>query len=270
MLGFIKNMVGVKSDQMLQSGVEFLVRLDPKAATEAEMRQMEESLDTLGKELAESRMTFEREKKEADAIQQLAAQRMAAAEKLEQQMMAEPDPNRKAALEKSLVTLVDMLEKMNPEVERERRDAVEATEFMHMLEKTYQDLGGRLRTARSELERAQRDMKSAEQQRIASERRAEAARQAAGLAGATSGLSVALKAMRHAAEEDLKEAEAARLKTELLQPSKPEEDDPNIAAALAAVGGPPSPSGLNVSGRLAMLRAQSGSAGTSIRALPGS
>jgi len=270
MISFIKNMVDVKSDQMIQSGLEFLVRLDPKAATEAEIRQMEDELDKLGKELAESRMTFQREKKEAEAIQQLAAQRMAAAEKLEQQMLAEPDPNRKAALEKSLTTLVDMLETMNPEIERERRDAVEATEFMHLLEKTYQDLGSKLRTARSELERAQREMKTAEQQRIASERRAQAARQAAGLASATSGLSVALKSMRHAAEEDLKEAEAARLKADLLQPTRPEEDDPNIAAALASVGTGVSETGSTVSGRLALLRAQSLAGGAPPRALPGS
>lgn len=269
MLGFISNLVGVKADQLMQNSVEYLVKLDPKAATEAEIRQMEEQLDKLGSELAEARIAFNREKKEAEAIEQLAAQRMAAAEKLEQQMLAETDPARQAALEKSLMTLISMLEKMNPEVERERRDAEEAGEFMGMLENTYQDMGDKLRNARSELERAQRDMKKAEQQRAASERRAEAARRAAGLASATSGLSVALKAMRESAEEDMKEAEAARMKAELLQPTKPEEDDPNIAAALASVGvGSPASAGLSASNRLAMLRAKSGMANAAPR-LPG-
>ena len=257
MLGFISNLVGVKTDQLMQNSVEYLVKLDPKAATEAEIRQMEQQLDKLGTELAEARIAFNREKKEADAIEQLAAQRMAAAEKIEQQMMAEADPARQATLEKSLMTLVGMLEKMNPEVERERRDAQEASEFMEMLEATYKDMGDKLRNARSELERAQRDMKKAEQQRASSERRAEAARRAAGLAGATSGLSVALKAMRESAEEDMKEAEAARMKAELLQPTKPEEDDPNIAAALASVGvGGSVPPGVSASSRLALLRAK--------------
>lgn len=268
MLGFMKNLVGVKTDQLMQNSVEFLVKLDPKAATEAEIRQMEEQLDKLGSELAEARIAFDREKKEAEAIEQLAAQRMAAAEKLEQQMLAETDPARQAALEKSLMTLIEMLEKMNPEVERERRDAEEASEFMDMLEATYRDMGEKLRNSRSELERAQRDMKKAEQQRAASQRRAEAARRAAGLAGATSGLSVALKAMREAAEEDMKEAEAARMKAELLQPTKPEEDDPNIAAALAAVGvGSTGPASASPSSRLAMLRAKSGSGSSTTRLL---
>ena len=102
-------------------------------------------------------------------------------------------------------------------------------------------------------------MKKAEQQRAASERRAEAARRSAGLASATSGLSVALKAMRESAEEDMKEAEAARMKAELLQPTKPEEEDPNIAAALASVGvGSAAPAGVSASSRLALLRAKSG------------
>ena len=259
MFGFIKSLVGVKADQMMQSGVQFLVKFDPKAATEAEIRQIEQELDKLGRELAESRMAFNREQKEADAIMQLSAQRMAAAEKLEQQMMAEVDPARKAALEKSLVTLVDMLEKMQPEVARERRDAEEAGEFLELLEGTYKEMGEKLRTARSELERAQRDMKAAEQRRSASERRAEAARRAAGLASSTSGLSVALKAMREAAEEDLKEAEAARLKADLLQPTKPEEEDPNIAAALASVGVGSAPGETSVTARLAVLRAKGSS-----------
>ena len=41
MLNFIRNLIGVKTDQAVQGAVDALVRWDPKAATEAELRTME-------------------------------------------------------------------------------------------------------------------------------------------------------------------------------------------------------------------------------------
>ena len=151
MLSFIRNLAGVKTDQAAQGALEALVRWDPKAATEAELRTMEEHLDDLGLQVAQARATYDRERHEADAIQQLSQQRMAAAEQLERQLGAETDPARKGALESSLATLVEMLERMAPEVDRERQDAVDAQEFLEALERTYAEAGQKLRAARSEL-----------------------------------------------------------------------------------------------------------------------
>lgn len=255
MYSFIRNMIGVKTDQAVNSAVEAIVRWDPKSATEAELRTMEQHLDGLGRQVAEARAAFDREKREADAIQELSQQRMAAAEQLNQRMAAETDAGRKAALERSLATLVGMLEEMAPDVERERADAKDAADFLHSLEETYQQAGQKLKSARDELNRAQRDMGRAEQQRDMAERRADAARQAAGLSGATSGLSVALKAMQDTAQRNLAEAEAANAKARLLTPTRPEQDDPNIAQAMAAAKGlPAKPTSL--SDRLAALQQQ--------------
>lgn len=253
MISFIRNLVGVKTDQAVQSAVEALVRWDPKAATEAELRTMEEHLDRLGLQVAQARAAYDKEQKEADAITALSRQRMAAAEHLQKQMETEADAGRKAQLEKSLETLVNMLEQMAPDIDREEQDARDAREFLDMLEKTYADAGNKLKQARAELQRAERDMGRAAQQRDMAQQRAEAARQAAGLSGATSSLGTALKAMQDAAARDLATAEAANSKARLLKPSKPEEEDPNIKAALAAASGAkPLPS--NLSDRLAALK----------------
>ena len=179
MLAFMKNLIGVKMDKAAAAGVEALVRWDPKSASEAEMRTMEQRLDELGREVALARQSFDREEREADAIQALSQQRMAAAEQLQRQVDGESDPTRKAALEKSLETLVSMLEQMAPEIEREKSEAVDAKDYLTMLEQTYAEAGGKLKTARSELERAQRDMARAAQQRDQADRQAEAARRAA-------------------------------------------------------------------------------------------
>lgn len=253
MLTFIRNLVGVKTDQAVNSAVEAIVRWDPQSATEAELRTMEQHLDELGRQVAQARMGFDKERREAEAIQTLSQQRMAAAEQLQSRLQAETDPARKAELERSLGTLVSMLETMAPEVEREKQDATDAAEFLHALEETYQQAGQKLKSARDTLSRAQRDMSRADQQRQMAEQRAEAARQAAGLSGATSGLTVALKAMQDAAARDLASAEAANSKAKLLAPTRPEQDDPNIAAAMAQVQGK-QPSSASLSERLAALR----------------
>jgi hypothetical protein len=179
---------------------------------------------------------------------------MAAAEQLQQQINDEGDPTRKAQLEKSVETLVGMLEQMTPEVEREKQDEVDAKDYLQILEQTHAEAGGKLKMAHSELERAQRDMMRAAQQREQADRQAEAARRAAGLATQTSSLTVALKAMQEAAAKDLASADAQMSKARLLRPTRPEQDDPNIAAALAiAAGKPPAPQSL--SERLAALKA---------------
>ncbi len=255
MISFIRNLLGVKTDQAVQSAVEALVRWDPKAATEAELRTMEQNLDQLGLQVAQARAAYEKEQKEADAITALSRQRMAAAEHLQKQLETEADAGRKAQVEKSLETLVGMLEQMAPDIDREEQDARDAREFLDMLEKTYSDAGNKLKQARAELQRAERDMGRAQQQRDMAQQRAEAARQAAGLSGATSSLGTALKAMQDAAARDLASAEAANSKARLLKPSKPEEEDPNIKAALAAAtGGQPAPT--NLSDRLAALKSR--------------
>ncbi|QSA97264.1 hypothetical protein [Methylococcus sp. EFPC2] len=253
MFNFVRNLIGVKADHAVQAGIEALVRWDPKGATEAELRTMEQHLDELGLEVAEARAGYDREKKEADAIKTLLDQRIAAAELLQNQLTAEADPARKAQIEKSLATLLDLLEQMTPEVEREAAEAVDAQDFLALLEKTYADAGAKLKEARGQLEQAERDMKRAEQQRDLAERQAEAARRAAGLSSTTNSLNVALKAMKESASHDLAKAEAAGAKARLLAPTRPEQDDANIAAALNAVSGalPPAQS---VSDRLARLK----------------
>jgi chromosome segregation ATPase len=184
-MSFILNLLGVQTDRAVDGLISTIVQWDPQAATEAELRAMEQNLDQLGQQVAQARQQFEKERREADVIQRLANERLAAADSLQQQLNTASDPVQRAALERSLATLVTMLEEMAPDVDREKKDAQDANEFLQLLQNTYQQAADKLRRARSDLDRAHRDMGRAEQQRDMAERRAEAARQAAGLSGAT-------------------------------------------------------------------------------------
>jgi hypothetical protein len=68
MLQFIRNLVGVKTEQAVQAGVEALVRWDPHSASEAELRSMEQNLDELGQQVARARQSYDKGVREADAI----------------------------------------------------------------------------------------------------------------------------------------------------------------------------------------------------------
>ena len=179
MLAFIRNLVGVKADSAVQAGVEALVRWDPEVASEAELLTMEQHLDDLGRQVAVARQSYDRERREAEAIEALSRQRMAAAELLQSQIAAEGDPGRRAGLERSLETLVSMLEEMAPELEREKQDAVDAKDFSRC-SKRPMPRRRQAEEARGELERARRDMARAGQQRQSAEQQAEAARRPPG------------------------------------------------------------------------------------------
>jgi DNA repair exonuclease SbcCD ATPase subunit len=200
-------------------------------------------------------MTYDRERKEADAIQSLSRQRMAAAEQLQAAWRLEADPAARPSWSAASPPWSGCWSRW-PRHRAGEEDAKDAGEFLRSLEETYEQAGQKLKSARSELERAQRDMGRAAQQRDVARARAEAARQAAGLSQATSGLSVALKAMQDNAARDLAQAESANAKAKLLAPTRPEKDDPHIAAAMNLVkGGAPSGS---LSDRLGALRKRSG------------
>ena len=236
---FIKNLLGVKTDQAVNGAIEALVRWDPKASTEAELRSMEDNLDQLGRSVATAQAVFVKEKHEADQIKALFGQRVAAAEILQQQLDAEQDPAKRSSLEHSLASLMTIIESMPADVEREAQDAVDAKEFLDGLQQRYVEAGNKLKAARADLERAQRDMNRADQQLDLAKQREQAAREAAGLSGATNGIDVALKAMQDAANKASRDAAAADTKARLLTPSNPEKSDDNIAAALAAAQGKP-------------------------------
>lgn len=260
MFGFLKNLLGVKAEQAMDECVRTLVEWDPKGATEAEMRSMEEQLDKLGKELALARQSYDKEAREADEIRKLYNQRLAAANKLDEMMGTATDPARRGELEKSLNSLLSMLEEMGPDIAREEQEAKDAKDFLDMVDNAYSDAGERFKSARKALEGAERDMKRAEMQKEQAKRTEDQVKRAAGIAKAGDSLGIALKSMRESADRNLAEADAAKRKTALLRPTSSETGDKNIAAALAAVSGKPDAlAGGSAADRLAALRNKSAS-----------
>ena len=236
-MSFFGAYLGVKTDHAVTEAVNTVVSMDPTGATEAQLRLMEADLDKSGRDLATAKQQFDHDNAELGKIVDLQHQRMAAAETLQTQYAAAADEATKSSLEKSLSTMLDMLEKMTPDVAHAQEQAKSAHDFFDMLQQTYATKGEQLKTARSGLEEAQRDMARSAQERQIADQRSDMARQAAGFSGATSSLNVALKAMQDTAAKNRAAASAANAKATLLAPTQPEKDDPNIAAAMRAASG---------------------------------
>lgn len=255
---FIRNLIGVKEDNAFQVALDAIVRWDPEGASDAQLLTMEQNLDLIGQRVEAARDGYDKERKELDTMETLSHQRMSAADLLQKQMDAETDPAKKAAFKASLEKLVAMLEEMAPDLEREQKDAKAAQEFLESLEQSYDDAAKKLKGAKGDLTRAQRDLAKASHEREMAEQRAEQSREAAGLAHSTNALNVALQAMHDAAAKDEQAAAAADRKAKVLAPTRPEKDDPNIAAAMAAAAGS-APSGASLAERLAALKAKQSS-----------
>lgn len=225
-MSFLSHYVPVKLKAMVESLNEAIVKFDPEGATEAAIAEIETKFDVLNGSFSTAKQTWKRENDQYAAIVDLYNKRLAAAELLKS------DPTKADAL----VKLVDMLEAMQPDIDREKQDALEAKADMEQLEQLVTQYAVKLKSARTTVERAKAAMARATVQKERAKESAEIAAMAAGLSQKTTGLSSALDTMNDLASKALAEADAANNKARLLQPTVLE-DDPDIKAAMASVSG---------------------------------
>lgn len=254
MFSFVKSFIGVKGKQLGQDVVQAIVEIDPEAATQAQLEEMEKDLDSAGAVLQKIRGDYDREVREAEAADKHYNQLLAAAELLQSKLTAAAEAD-KPAIEASLAKLVAQLEQLKPEVDQEHQDVVEVKALLDEAQKAYKEKATALTTAKQNLERTKRDMQRAVMQQERAEEQARRASEVAGLRqGPTNRLNVAVDAMQRRADEARAKAATAKMKTEALTStaSSVAESDPHIAEALKQVEGGARPS--NLSDRLAALR----------------
>lgn len=236
MLGsFFKNYGKTKIIQGVNALNEAIVSFDPDGATEAAIQEMEENFDKINIEFSKTKQEYVREQAEADEIVKLRDQRMSAAEHISNQLAEDPD---NASLNDALNQLLDAMEEMQDDIERELEEAVDAKEIMDELEVTVKMYGDKLKNARTDMKKASNSMKKAQRQEERADQRAERAKQAAGLTSSVGGISSALEAMNKKASDAQANADASKRKADMLSPITAEENDA-VKAAMAAVSGEP-------------------------------
>ena len=236
MAGLIKFFTTLGSKEAQKAGrsiTDILVRWDPETASEAELAIMEKSLDKVTREVARAKSVSEKEQAEAVAIRKAHAEKVAAGEVLEKELKTAKGKEKKE-IEDALTSLVEDLEELNPEVERESQEAKEAQIYFKELEGIATSSAEKLKTAKKRLESARRGLKTAEVRKQRSEEKAEQSARIAGLRENSETIGSALSSMQRAADTANEEAAASELKAKLLTPSS---SNDRVADALAQVRG---------------------------------
>lgn len=238
-MSFLKNWLGVQGKQAVQAVNDALVKLDPQAAIQADLDTMNNDVTKAGQVIAKLRADLSREQKEWSLIDTRYSELLGAAENLKAQIENPDTPaEKRTSLESSLERLLDQIEKIVPDREREKQDVEQTQSLLTEAEAAYQEKVKALTTAKSNLTRARQDMQHAAIRQERAEQRAQQAEVVAGLRSApTSQLTVALSAMQRAADQANQKTEAANMKATALAGANQQEEDPNIKAAIAASKG---------------------------------
>lgn len=246
MLGFLKHFGLTKAHDAGKKVMETIATWDPEGASEAEIRQIDEQLNEVLKNLASAKSDYNKEKAEADVARLNYEKSIRAAEILQKRVEENPSDVDSANMLNQLIT---QLETLHPEVEREEREAIEAAEVVAELDELAKMIAEKLKTARSQLESAVRDMKKAEAEVERAKERADRAAVIAGIKEDSSSLNSALSAMRRKADESRQEAAAATTKADIL--STPSADK-KLADFIESIDTPAAPT--SISDRLAALK----------------
>jgi chromosome segregation ATPase len=255
MIPFVRNFLGVKGGQAAEGVVKAIVNLDPDAATQADLRTMAEDLDRAGRAIAKLRGELSQEQRELETVTKQYNELMAAAELIQKRI---DDPtavaSQKDGLQKSLTGLVDRMEHMVPELDRDKKEVADTQSLVAEAEAAYRDKADGLANAKAQLDHMKHDLERARIEEERAKAKAEQAEVVAGLKrSSTSSLTIALDAMQKSASEARERADAHTMKAGALTQAKDAATDQNVAEALAEVRGT-NTNGRSLSDRLAALK----------------
>ena len=226
----------IKTKKIAKDLASLLAMTDKDAAGQADLSVKEKTLDAAGKLLMELRQSHAHEVDEFEKLDKLYKQYLAAAEKLQARLQdAGTSDTDKGQIEAGLNELVGKLEKMAPELEQHRRDVEDSAALLKEATEAYEEKAADLKTAKAQLDEAQRTLARAQ---IDNQRAREQAEKAARVAGLrsddqASGVNVALTAMNDQAAKLRANAEANRLKAQVLAKTPAAPENQFVAEALA-------------------------------------
>ena len=229
-MAFFKSFTKAASESILSQAQGILASNFPDIMSETAIKEIEDRYDQLNVLLSQAKQKAEKEQKEADTIVALYNERISIIEHLQ--------ANDKEA---AALKVLDEVEAMATDVEREKLEAEDANERVGQLQQIVNTFGEKLKTARATVNKAKAQLERAELQKLQAKENEASARLASGLSNGLDGLSTALNAIQNQADKASAEADAATRKAKLLTPVNIEED-PDIAAAKAAVTGKAIPS----------------------------
>jgi len=222
--------VGKKLFKDTRNGVkEVIATWDPEFATDLEIEQMEKEFDKINAEVTRAKIEMGREVSEYREKRFCYDQLLASAKLLQDQGKAD-----KAMIQ------VSRAEEMLPEVEREKAEAEEATQYFVEMQKELNAFGKKIADGKQMIESKRRQAEMAKLKAEREERKAQNSRVLAGLKERTSGMASLAQIYDKQRLEAERKADSSKRKAEVfaaVAPDQCREEDPDIAAAMAEAKG---------------------------------
>lgn len=218
---FFGNYAVVKKDSALAGLAKILISADLEGASLADLMSYEQTLTKLTTEAAKAKADWEREQKEADVIVAEYNMKLGGINILKEDYAAATDAAEKAEIEATIRLEVAALKALSVDVEREKQEAVDAEIDYKEIAELAVAAKDALVNARANIEKSKKDVERAERDVAKAKVRADRAAELKGLTNRVSGVSVALDVMNKRAEELRIEADALKMKGDLLGADTP-------------------------------------------------
>jgi chromosome segregation ATPase len=250
---FFKNFAKVKADQVEEGLVNLAVALDSDAACETAIRQKMDEHDQRIVMLQEANSEYLREQREYEREVELYNRYINEAESIQQLLTAPVLDERynREELERDLNEILNQIEKRVPIMEKEKREADQAKEWMAELQQAVDEIGKELTNLRETVNQAKRDIQQAEVEKERNRKKAEQVEILAGLKKSGNKFDTAINALKSQAEKEKAEAEKYQIKADSLKVAKGDKTSDIIGKYSTTT---PPVANENMADRLARLR----------------
>ena len=232
MLKFLKHWGKSNAKRAGTETRKLAARLDKEGFNDAVLGEMQEEMTKIGIKLSEARQRANKERKEAEEVQELFAQRKTAAQAIKA-MVDAGDESKKP----SLLKMLDLLESTQTSVEKEVQEAEFWDNNLKIAEDRYNKAAADMKGAKSKIAQSSAKMEQAEMKAEQAKLMEEQSKRSEGLSSSMSSLDIALGALDDAATKADAEADASNMSYETFKSSNIEDEDDVIKQAMLAASG---------------------------------
>lgn len=206
-LDFLGSFGKAKIEQGVQASAAALAKMDPEAATQAQIDMLEKKLADLRGRLVKAQKAYDRDLQETADWMAKEKKTIQAMQILKERYEATQDPTVMGKAQK----LRTSLDSIRENIEREKREDAQAKAILDQVQSLYDKVKGRRAEIESKMHDAQNRMEQASLREEQAKMRQQEAKELAELDGGFDDISIALDAMNKAADEADNRAKMADL-----------------------------------------------------------
>lgn len=212
-----------------------IVSIDPEGATEAQLNMMLEKLHEISKSVARYRRAYEKDLQETEDWKKRLDETISAIDILQSDFESSSSESEKRDISKAIDKLLDEVDRIEKEVEREESEDRDAKEILDTYLEAEKDLAEKIKSARDSMKTLSRKIETAKTKRDIAKEKLKAEREKDGLLHSINSLSLANDYMKIELEQLQEEEEALRSQRELLSTEQKSDENKMVQDALSRV-----------------------------------